>query len=64
MTANILAILLGLHESFYPDVGGFERNIDSTLEFTLASVSAVRVDSPSTWVFFSVIAIASCTRKY
>ena len=53
-----------VYESFYPDVGGFERNIDSTLEFTLASVSAVRVDSPSTWVFFSVIAIASCTRKY
>jgi hypothetical protein len=53
-----------VYESFYPDVGGFERNIDSTLEFTLASVSAVRVDSPSTWLIFIVIGIASCARKY
>ena len=42
--------MFNVYESFYPDVGGFERNIDSTLEFTLASVSAVRVDSPNTWL--------------
>ena len=53
-----------VYESFYPTAGGFERNIDSTLEFTLASVSAVRVDSPSTWLIFIVVGIASCARKY
>ncbi|MDP2596922.1 hypothetical protein [Alteromonas stellipolaris] len=53
-----------VYESFYPTAGGFERKIDSTLEFTLATVSAVRVDSPSTWLIFIVIEILSSTRKY
>ncbi|AMJ86436.1 hypothetical protein [Alteromonas sp. Mac1] len=45
---------LRVRESFYPATGGFERNIDSTLSFTLASVNAVRVSSPSTWVMMII----------
>ena len=52
-----------VYESFYPNVGGFERNIDSTLEFTLASVSAVRVDSPRTLgILFSMLSIFFLTK--
>ncbi|MBQ4828179.1 hypothetical protein J8L84_02655 [Alteromonas sp. MMG017] len=45
---------LRVRESFYPAAGGFERNIDSTLGFTLASVNAVRVSSPSTWMIMII----------
>ncbi|CAD5280316.1 conserved exported hypothetical protein [Alteromonas sp. 38] len=53
---------LRVRESFYPTAGGFERNIDSTLGFTLASVSAIRVDSPSTWVIM-IIFLSLLIRK-
>ena len=45
---------LRVRENFYPAAGGFERNIDSTLGFTLSSVNAVRVNSPSTWMIMII----------
>lgn len=54
---------LRVRESFYPATGGFERNIDSTLSFTLASVNAVRVSSPSTWQIFTFLAVVAIMRR-
>jgi len=55
---------LRVRESFYPATGGFERNIDSTLGFTLASVNAVRVNSPSTWLIFTFIVIVAIKKRF
>jgi hypothetical protein len=55
---------LRVRENFYPAAGGFERNIDSTLGFTLASVNAVRVNSPSTWVIFTLVAILAVMKRF